>query len=171
MRWVLVVLAAGAVATAFVVLVGALLPVGHTATLERRVAGAPQDVWRVITDVEAFPAWRSDVQSVEPLPSDGGRPVWREVTRHGATTMAAVEERPPDLLVTRIADEGLPYGGTWTFRLDPDGQATRVTVTEDGEVYNVFFRFMSRFVFGHEATMRTYLDALEGRMARSDGAP
>lgn len=34
-----------------------------------------------------------------------------------------------------------------------------------GEVYSPFFRFMARFVFGYERTMRTYLDGLEARMA------
>jgi len=38
--------------------------------------------------------------------------------------------------------------------------ATRLTITEDGEVSNVFFRFMSRFVFGHTATLDSYLAAL-----------
>ena len=32
---------------------------------------------------------------------------------------------------------------------------------EDGEVYNVIFRFMSRFVLGHYATMDGYLRNLQ----------
>ena len=74
-------------------------------------------------------------------------------------------EEPPRRLVTRIADEDLPFGGTWTYRLEPDGGGTRVTITEDGEVYNPVFRFVSRFVMGHDATLRTYLDDLEAHMA------
>jgi hypothetical protein len=35
-----------------------------------------------------------------------------------------------------------------------------VRITEDGEVYNPIFRFMSRFVFGHTHTMDAYLRAL-----------
>ena len=34
------------------------------------------------------------------------------------------------------------------------------TITENGEIYNPFFRFMARFVFGYTATMETYLKAL-----------
>jgi hypothetical protein len=30
-------------------------------------------------------------------------------------------------------------------------------ITEDGEVYNPVFRFVSRFVMGHTATMDKYL--------------
>ena len=41
---------------------------------------------------------------------------------------------------------------------------TIVRITEDGQVYNPVFRFMSRFVFGHARTMDAYLRAL-GRAA------
>lgn len=76
---------------------------------------------------------------------------------------------PPRLLVTRIADSDLPFGGSWTFELEPEGAATRLTITENGEVYNPFFRFMARFVFGHEGTARAYLEDLRRRLQR-DGA-
>ncbi|HSR42141.1 MAG TPA: SRPBCC family protein, partial [Longimicrobiales bacterium] len=83
----------------------------------------------------------------------------------GTMTIETVEAEVPTRLVTRIADEDLPFGGTWTYELEPTGDGrTRVTITEDGEVYNPVFRFMARFVFGHTATMDTYLDGLEARM-------
>jgi hypothetical protein len=34
---------------------------------------------------------------------------------------------------------------------------TRVTIMEDGKVYNPFFRFLSRYVFGYAQSMRAYL--------------
>ncbi len=46
----------------------------------------------------------------------------------------------------------------------PAPQGSTLTITEDGEVYNPIFRFMSRFVFGHEATMAAYLSAAEKRL-------
>ena len=69
----------------------------------------------------------------------------------------------PSLLVTRIADPKLPFGGTWTYRLAPAAGGTQVTITEDGEVYNPFFRFMSRFVFGYQATLNEFAKNLEAR--------
>jgi hypothetical protein len=70
-----------------------------------------------------------------------------------------VEQAVPDrLLVGRIADANLPFGGSWTYELAPDaGGRTTLTITEDGEVYNPIFRFMSRFVMGHDATIKQYL--------------
>jgi hypothetical protein len=75
-----------------------------------------------------------------------------------------VEQVPPRRLVTRVADPDLPYGGTWTFELDPQPAGTRLTITERGEIYNPIFRVFARFVFGYAATMERYLDALEARL-------
>jgi hypothetical protein len=79
-------------------------------------------------------------------------------------TLRSTAFEPPRRLVTRIADEDLPFGGTWTYELEPLGASTRVILTENGEVYNPIFRFVSRFLLGHDATMIVYLDALEERM-------
>ena len=45
----------------------------------------------------------------------------------------------------------------------PEGGGTRVRITEDGEVSNVIFRFMSRYVFGQTATLDAYLTSLAKR--------
>lgn len=74
-----------------------------------------------------------------------------------------VERAPPGRLVTRVAD-GLPYGGTWTFELAPEGGGTRLTITERGEVHNPIFRVLARFVFGYAATMEAYLEDLAARL-------
>ena len=58
------------------------------------------------------------------------------------------------------ADPKLPFGGTWTYEVQPDVTGSAVTITEDGEVYNPIFRFVSKFIMGHKATMNGYLRAL-----------
>jgi hypothetical protein len=73
--------------------------------------------------------------------------------------------------VTRIADPDLPFGGSWTYeiRAAEDGGSV-VVITEDGEVRNPIFRFVSRFLFGHTATLDGYLRAL-GRKFSEDVTP
>ena len=63
-------------------------------------------------------------------------------------------------MVTRIVDLDLGYSGTWTYTLTKEAAGTRVQITEAGEVSNILFRFLSRFVFGHTGTMEKYLTAL-----------
>ena len=43
--------------------------------------------------------------------------------------------------------------------LESDG-ATTLTITEEGEIYNPVFRFMSRFIFGYHGTQHAFLKAL-----------
>ena len=71
-------------------------------------------------------------------------------------------EQPQDrTLVTTIDTPGLPYGGRWIWSVEEAGplQST-VTIVEEGEVYSPLFRFISRFVIGHEATLRGAMDQL-----------
>lgn len=163
MKWVWIALA---VLVAFVVLVGALLPVAHTAARRIRLAMPPAAVWALLTDVAAMPQWR-ELQSVELLPPRDGKRCWREVSGFGPIDLMALEEEPPHRLVTRIVTENSPFGGTWTFVLAPQGDGTELTITEHGEVYNPLFRVLSRFVFGHTATIDAHLRALAARC----GAP
>jgi hypothetical protein len=91
-----------------------------------------------------------------------GRARWLEAGGDGEILFERVEAVPAERLVTRIADPGLPFGGTWTYELaDAEladaGQGTRLRITEDGEVYNPAFRFISRFVLGHGRTIERYL--------------
>jgi hypothetical protein len=59
--------------------------------------------------------------------------------------------------VTRIADADLPFGGTWSWDIEPTAGGSRVTIEERGEIYNPIFRLVSRFAIGYNATMETYL--------------
>lgn len=74
--------------------------------------------------------------------------------------MVVVEDDPPRRFVTEIIDKGMPFGGTWTYEVTPDGEGARVTITERGEVYNAFFRVISKVVMGHHGTMDSYLVGL-----------
>lgn len=158
------VIAAVLVATVIVIVViGAMLPREHVASRSARIARPPAEVYAAIRDFESLPKWRADVQRVEMLGLAEGRLRFREHGAHGAVTYEVVEEIANRKLVTRIADRDLGYSGSWTYELRPDGDGTLVTITENGEVSNPLFRFLSRFVFGQTATMERYLEALQKR--------
>ena len=86
-----------------------------------------------------------------------------------------LEATPPNgagagRLVTRIVDDGLPFGGTWTWEIRPAAGGSEVTITEDGVIKNAFFRGMSALVFGYVESQKTYLFAL-GKKMGEDGEP
>lgn len=167
MRWTLIAAATIAAALALAALIGWRLPRAHRASREQVMAATPESIWAAITDVEAFPSWRTDVKTVRRLPDREGRRAWVEDGGSGKITFVVERSDPPRLLVTRIADPDLPFGGTWTYEITPAAQGgARLRITEDGEIYNPLFRFMARFIFGYEATMASYFAALETKSHR-----
>src|SRR5262245_20866404 len=161
----MLILAAGLIVALILLLIaiGYALPISHVATREARLPAPPARVFSVLRDVEQFPKWRSDVKSVEVLATTPALR-WRERGGNDITfEMETVE--PPRRIVTRIADKTLAFGGSWTYELSPQDGGTRLVITENGEVYNPLFRFMSRFVFGHTATIDRFIEDL-GRHLR-----
>jgi len=166
MKWILVTALTIASIVALAALIGSRLPRSHQASREQMLAASPEAIWTAITDVEAFPSWRKDIKNAHRLPDRDGRPVWVEEGSSGRMTLAVERMEAPRLLVVRIADPDLPFGGTWTYEITPAAGGARLIITEDGEVYNPLFRFMARFIFGYEGTIASYVAALEKRFAR-----
>jgi uncharacterized protein YndB with AHSA1/START domain len=156
-RYLLIVAAALGAIVLVVLLVGWSLPVKHTATGEATLKSSPESLYQLITDVDRFPQWRSSVKRIERLPDSAGKTRFREIGSDGTILYEVDSAVPGQRLVTRIADRSLPFGGSWTYELMPRGDSTTLRITEDGEVYNPIFRFVSRFVFGHTATIEKYL--------------
>ena len=140
--------------------VGALLPNAHVASRSVLPHMPPAKVYSVARDFGAMPKWRSDLKSVDLEPQPDGRLHFRESGKQGTVNFELLEDVPAERMVTRILDKDLGYSGKWTYVFSAENGATRLTITEDGEVSNVFFRFMSRYVFGHTATLDSYLTAL-----------
>ena len=155
----------GSVATpiALVVGIGWFLPVRHRASRQATYPASPEAVFATITSVKDYPSWRSTVKKVDIVSSAPDKLSWRESGTDSPILFVAEEQVHATRLVTRIADPALPFGGTWTYELTPAGQGTTLRITEDGEVYNPLFRFVSRFVFLHGATLETYLRDLGNR--------
>lgn len=146
-----------------IAVVGWSLPVRHRASRQATYAATPEAVYAAITTVEDFPAWRSGITKVEIVDTGAGARSFREISDDGPILYVVEEAVPSRRLVTRIADRSLPFGGTWSYELTPAPSGTTLRITEDGEVYNPIFRFMSRFVFTHHATIDTYLKDLGKR--------
>ncbi|HET7209069.1 MAG TPA: SRPBCC family protein [Terriglobales bacterium] len=151
-------------AVALIIVVGWMLPKSHTVSRSIILHQPPAKVFALISDFASAPAWRPDVRQVEILPTFEGRARFRETGDNGAITMEVVEWNPPRRLITRIADSTLPFGGTWTFDLAPAGDGCRLQITEQGEIYNPVFRFVSRFIIGQNRTLQRYLDSLERKL-------
>ena len=154
-------------AFAAVYAIGLALPRDHSARAEAVVPAQPAKVAAAIWQVEDQPSWRSNVQSIEVLERRANGLRYIERSGGDAITFEFVEERPGERFRSRIDDPSLPFGGSWTITLLPEGSGTRVTIEEQGTVSNHVYRFFSTIIFGHEATMKAYLADLQRALASS----
>lgn len=125
MKWLLLGGLVLIVLVAVIVLVGAALPRDHVASRSLALRRPAEEVWPVIMQATAASGVPVDV----------------------------VESDPPRRQVTRVKDTEKNFGGTWTITITPSSGGSTLTITEDGWVANPIFRFVSRYVMGHHATM------------------
>lgn len=142
-----------------VVAIGAALPKRHVVTRSARFRATPEQLWARIAGPQQ---WRPDVKTSESIHDSSGRELLQETSQRGETILYEVTNKiPPHSLTRRIATQNLPYSGTWVYSLEPiSGGGTLVRITEDGEVYNPVFRFVSKFILGQTSTMDSYMRAL-----------
>ncbi len=141
--------------------VGALLPQRHVATLERSYEVTADSLYALVSRPASYPAWRKSVSAVE-VTDSVPQLRFREHAGGDVITYDVEEATTPTRFRTRIADPDLPFGGSWTFEIVPSqGTGASLRITEDGEVYNPIFRFISRFVIGHTSTIEGYLDDVQ----------
>lgn len=140
MKWVIWIVLSLIAVIGLTAVIGFFLPVGHEASRSADINASPDRVFALLSDVDRYQLW------------------WP-----GATVKSEVVERvPPSRIVTKVVGE-TQFGGTWTIDIAPAGTGARVTITERGEVYNVVFRTLSKFVLGHTATMESCLEATRKR--------
>jgi len=163
MRWILWIVAGLAVVILIVAIVGAMLPKAHVAYRTARVAMPPDALYALLVDVDRYQSWRPDVKSLQRLPDRDGKPAWIEDVGGMKIPLHFEVLQRPSLLMSRIDGTGLPFGGAWAYEIAPAPGGSNLTITEQGEVSNVFFRFMSRFVFGHYATMDGFIKNLQAK--------
>ena len=169
MRWVIIVIVALVAVIIAIFAVGAVLPRKHVASVMTRINQPPLVIWQAINHHADEPKWRTELAGIEKQPDRNGDPVWLETYKDGMKLeLEDTQAEAPKKLVRQVRDTGNMFSGRWEIEILPDGaNASTVRITEYGEVPNPFFRFMSRFVFGHTKSMEQYLTALAVKFGES----
>ncbi|HEV8148872.1 MAG TPA: SRPBCC family protein [Gemmatimonadales bacterium] len=121
-------------------LLGAEQVVSDQALLER----PPETIWRVLTDFDGMPLWRSDLTALERLPDLSGRPAWRELGRNGVHVMQLAAAESPRRLVFSRTRSGRPALPVLTVLLVASAHGTLVTLTEIDHIGNPLRRLFNR---------------------------
>lgn len=176
-RRVLARTALGAAAlAALVAAAGAILPAEHETRVHGSLDRPPEAVYRVLTDLDALPLWRSDLTRIERLPESSGRVTWRERGRSGDQVIELTESRPPHRLVTHRLVSGQAVLPERTFDLSPAGRGTLVTLTERVAISNPLRRVLVRLSAGSKEVVVLLRDLtnrvnLNRNHVASDGGP
>ncbi len=166
MKYLLRALGASLAMAGFVWLCGSLLPAKHEASASVRLKASPEAVWAVLSAVENYPRWRSDVAAAEVI---GSGPVltWKEADARGRVMVHALGPGDmPEKWVDKLIKGDLPQGGERVFLIvaDEDG-GSRVALTEIAELRDPWARFRVRFVSGYAENLVKLLDDLRKRLA------
>jgi hypothetical protein len=153
-------------AVLIILAIGWRLPVAHVATSSVQLNASPESVFALISTPESYTSWRTDVKKVD-VTAENGVTRFREEGGNGPILFEITEKTPPRRFVTKIADRSLPFSGRWVYEVTPSGRGAELRITEEGEVYNPIFRFVSRYVMGHTATIESYLAAVQKRLNRA----
>ena len=129
MKWILLSLVVLVIFVVAIAIIGSRLPRDHVASRSLTVRRSPQEVWAAVTHATAASSVPVDI----------------------------VEQDPPRRLVTRVKESEKMFGGTWTIAIAPTPEGAMLTITEQGWVANPIFRFISKYLIGHEATMDALL--------------
>jgi hypothetical protein len=103
----------------------------------------PSAIWAILTDAPAYPNWDSSVVSIEGRIEPGAKlKVTSEANPKRAFPVKVTELKPGELMTWT---GGMPLGlfkGVRTFRLTPEGGATRFTMREEysGPLLPLIFR-------------------------------
>lgn len=165
MKWILIVVVALVVIAALIYLLGSLLPVKHQSMIESDLSTDPDKLWKILTTPADYKNWRSGIKELEVTDERH----WSELNTHGdKVNYRADWIEVNSKLTTHILNTNLPYGGHWEFSITKTNGGSHLRITENGEVYNPIFRFMSKYAFGHDATLRTYMADLQKKLTTSN---
>lgn len=165
MYWVFIILASLLGLFGLIVLIGVLIPKGHTTSRSLMLDHVgPDQAWEAIADFASQASWRTGYARFERVADPAGREIWKEFNKRGeALTLETTLARKPLRLVRTIADPSLPFSGRWEFDLHPMTGGTRITITEVGEVHNPIFRFIGKIFMNPAAHIDAYLTDLARR--------
>lgn len=147
---------------AAILTIGALLPIKHTAHRIVVLEKPQAEVWAFMRNFEATPTWQKNITKTSMHLNKQGQEIWVEYSSEDDfLAFETIKDIAPHKLTRKIVGENLQFGGTWTFELSTKNNKTHLKITEHGEVYNIIFRFVAKFIIGHHTTMDQYITDLK----------
>ncbi len=131
-----------------------------------QIYDAPADsIWYLLKDTYRYNTQRHEVAGTEMLVDSGNYRKWREHTNlFGGMLLETVRETPPQILETRMIESGFGMKGIWTFTLTPEGEKTKITISENSVTDGFVMRSILTLV-GRDGNLQLQTRVLQRHVA------
>ena len=167
MYWILFVMGFIAAVVIALVVGGLATPREHVVSRTTTLRAQPDRVRQLIRDVAAYDKWRDDLIEVEIVDPHEPGLRWREISTGGSVLFGMTEDEPPTRFAAEVLDEDIPWGGAWTWELEPSDEGTRLTITERGFVGNPIFRFIGTHFIGFTGSIDKFINAVARQLGEA----
>jgi hypothetical protein len=169
LEWVALAFAVPVLLLAALALAARLLPVHQLSRRSRDLPQRADQVWRVLTDFEAYPQWRRQVRSIMRVPSAPHEELWRESYGNTGLTLRTEIEDHGRVLLRHVVGNKLEFGGVWRFELTLlRNGGTRLAIIEAAEYYRPLHRLVARYITGEGRNIDRYLADLARELQRQE---
>ena len=162
-RGLLIVVGVVAGVLLLVYVAGIFIARDHVAAMSIDLNKDPATIWALISDFGNTTKWRHDISAVRMDAPVDGKVRFTESGGQGDVQFEVISQQPPFRQSVRVVDDDQPFGGIWTWQLEPVQGAprqTRLTITEAGFIKSPIFRTMGKLFFSPTDTIQGYLTAL-----------
>lgn len=142
----------------WILVLGLRSPARHEVEVSEVLAASLARVYAAIANIPAYPTWRTSVTKIELIglvaTPQGERFSYREFRKGGdarGITYIVADDTPPSKglgglgrRVHRIVGGRAPFTGQWIFGFEARGQATNLTIIDQGEIRNPLLRGVAR---------------------------
>ncbi|KAL9546029.1 hypothetical protein MBANPS3_006864 [Mucor bainieri] len=166
--------------------IGLLLPSSHIVSRTATYSTTPQILWAILTSVEDYPAWRSNIDRVTVRRDefeneinqydDDNRLTFVEYTKkdrrtvvmhieqeHEKKLLRVLEERPYITPGEQVPQRKSTFSGSWTFLIEPvegEHRAVRLKITEQGVIKKPMVRVSHMLLFGYHRRIDRFIKDL-----------
>jgi hypothetical protein len=151
---------------AVVVVAGAGMETQHLVTRSRLFGAPPDRVWTALLSIRQLPFDRSDLKIMESPVEKDRLPPSIEVLGSPVRIEATAQMAPVKLVVV-TAEPDLAYSGSWTFTLAPEGDTTRLKITEQADIKSKPLRFVVGRILGEDVLLEGIFRAINRKLGET----
>ncbi|KAG1468185.1 hypothetical protein G6F56_003984 [Rhizopus delemar] len=158
--------------------IGLLLPPEHIVTRSTKYKTTAEIVWTILTSVEDYPAWRSNIGQVTVEDDEGDFNKYEEKDRtefveyntkkDKRTAVTHIEQEVERKLLrvveekSTLEDHPPTFTGSWSFVIEPleSERAILLKITEQGVIKKPMVRGLNKLIFGYHRRIDRFMKDL-----------